>query len=89
MKIVFVTNDYDAKVSIPKKAQLQALNITDAEVHIVDFNQVRQALPISTAPCVFLLFDELQGNFPIENLQAIREAVQALALPATVEETAD
>lgn len=45
---------------------------TPWEVHVVDFMQVRDILPIRTAPCVLLLFDELEGTeFPADRVERI------------------
>lgn len=41
------------------------------EIHVLDFNLVRQVLPIRTAPCVFLLFDDLEGQFPADRIEKL------------------
>lgn len=81
MKIVLVTNEHDQLVSVPKRIQLHQLGIADAEVHVVDFETVRSVLPVTTAPCVFVLFDELQGDFDLANIGTIRQAVTAANIP--------
>lgn len=84
MKMVVVHNPYDTVVSIPKVRKLQevlTMSQLDIEVHFVDFEQVRSVLPITTTPCVFLLFDELEGDFQTANLTAAIGAVKARALP--------
>lgn len=83
MKIVFVTNEHDARVSIPKRVALQQREYPDAEVHIVPFEHARLFLPITTAPCVWLLFDELTGDFPLENIDRIIQLVKEANLPTT------
>lgn len=80
MKIVYVTNHEDAVLSEPKRAALnkhvKEKNLEAvAEVITVDFMDVRSALPISSAPCVFIMFDELTGDFPPERLTEVLDAV--------------
>lgn len=82
MKIVYVTNEHDAVVAVPKRGEMAtvARQFPDAEVVTVDFMLVRDVLPITTAPCVFLLFDELEGDFDVSNLGEITKAVRAKGL---------
>lgn len=83
MKIVFVTNDYDTQVSVPKKEAFQQLSIPEAELHVIPFDLARLVLPIRTTPCVFIEFDELTGDFPLENLDRIIQLVKEANLPTT------
>lgn len=76
MKIVFVTNEFDTKVSVPKRIEFEQRNDYDAELHVVPFEQARLAFPVTTAPCIFILFDQLEGDFPMENLDRIKQAVR-------------
>lgn len=82
MKIVFVTNDYDTQVSVPKKEAFQQLSIPEAELHVIPFDLARMVLPIRTTPCVYIEFDELVGDFPLENIHRVIQQVKEAKLPA-------
>lgn len=87
MKIVFIDNEFDNNVSARKRAEFEAMRDEllarhpNAEAHVMPFGTLRNALPISTAPCVFILFDELVGDFDTGNIEAIINAVEQLGLP--------
>lgn len=49
------------------------LALWDGEVHVVDFMALRDIVPLRTAPCVLLLFDELEEAGA--NVMAIKKAV--------------
>lgn len=76
MKLVFVTNQWDSQVSVPKQRAFVQRPDTDEERHVIPFEIARQVLPVTTTPCVFVLLDELQGDFPLENIDRIKQAVQ-------------
>lgn len=87
MKIVIVHNPHDHAVSEPRKqAVLQDLKAMgySGEIHMLDFMQVRDVLPVSTTPCVFVLFDEVCGDFDPANAASIVNGVAALNLPKGV-----
>lgn len=76
MRLVFVTNEWDNQVSVPKRIAFQQRDATDEERYVVPFELARQVLPVTTAPCVFVLLDELQGDFNLENIDRLKLAVR-------------
>lgn len=83
MKIVFVDNGHDMIMTPAKRKAIDegAKRFPDAEVHIIPFEAVRSVLPITTAPCVLVLFDELAGDFDPANLSTILTTIAGKKLP--------
>lgn len=50
--------------------------IAEAEVYVVDFHQLRNALPIRAAPCVFICFGDLEETFVVEDVEETAMLVQ-------------
>lgn len=48
----------------------------EAEIHIVDFQQLRAVLPIRAAPCVLLVWPELEEAFAVEDVAETALLVQ-------------
>lgn len=83
MKVVFVSNPHSADARGIESRTMAELHqrMPNAEVHVQDFMVLREVLPISVVPCVFIALDELTDQFDPEDvlvaITAAQEAIQA------------
>lgn len=70
MKVVFVTNPHDFKGQQKIQEAIRVLREQGfaGEISLVDFMQVRDCLPISTAPCMLLQFDTVDAERVFKNV---------------------
>lgn len=85
-KLIFVNNPHDVK-SRNLKLQFEKTDFEGQEKTVIDFDKLKNILPIRVAPCTFILgTEELEENFTIDN---VKESYKFLTQKETIKSQLD